>query len=105
MAALPPLLFALLLQTAQVPPLETVPESADPCLDQRVTVVALAECDADICREQVTRTRLVSLTDLAPGATLDERRLNTARARLVATGFFQDVEIRCRPAGGGGTPS
>lgn len=99
---------ALLLLSGQVPagepaaPASPEQERPDPCLGREVEELALEGCAGRPCGETETRRRLLSLTDFAGGGPLDATRRDRGTERLLQTGLFQTVGLRCVPLLRGG---
>ena len=81
------------------------PERAPPegCTGQPVAEVTLDGCDVPFCEVPEQAQRFVTLSDIEAGQVLDTAQLTLARGRLLATGFFREVEIRCAPGAAGVT--
>ncbi|MEC9072802.1 MAG: POTRA domain-containing protein, partial [Myxococcota bacterium] len=69
------------------------------CPELPVGAVHVEGCDDNPCGEAITQERLLSLADLGPGTIFTKDRQERVTSRLMATGFFRRVVMRCSPNG------
>ena len=78
-------------------------EAAEPCVGRRVVELALEGCAGLPCGEAAVRRQLFSLSGFGEGAApLDARTRDLGVARLLQTGYFEAVSLRCVPRLSGG---
>ena len=78
-------------------PVESSP--THPCVGRPIYSVRLSGAQGPLFDSGEMRAGFVTLTDIEPGATLSEKHIAYAIARLEATGFFRSVALECSVKG------
>lgn len=68
------------------------------CAGRPIAVAELLDCIGTRCQDREERRKLLSLTDLTVGKTLQHEALLLGVSRLAATGFFRIRQVSCTAA-------